>query len=132
MKRHIKVSCGIIQKDNQYLIVQRPAEVQHALLWEFPGGKIEPNETATDCIIRELKEELDIIVEVDEELPMVKREEADFVIELIPFHCTIVEGQITLLEHEAMEWITLGEPVKQDLCKGDCIILEQLVLEARS
>ena len=127
MKRQIRVSCGVLREEGRYLIVQRPENTQHGLQWEFPGGKIEPKETAAACVVRELKEELDITVSVQQQLKTVVREEADYVIELIPFLCEIESGEITLLEHKAMEWIVAGEPLRVDLCKGDYGILAQLV-----
>lgn len=126
MKKQIRVSCGVLEQEGRYLIVQRPETAQHGLQWEFPGGKIEPQETAVDCVIRELKEELDITVSVQEQLNTVRREEVEYVIELIPFLCQIEAGNITLLEHEAMEWIRADEPMELPLCKGDYGILAQL------
>ena len=56
------VAAALIDADGRVLICQRPAGKQLAGLWEFPGGKVEPGETPEECIIRELKEELDIDV----------------------------------------------------------------------
>ncbi len=128
MKKQIKVSCGILQKENKYLLVQRPAHSQNGLKWEFPGGKLEENETAEDCLIRELKEELDITVSIQKRLEHIHSEGADYEIELIPFCCKIVDGKITLLEHLAQEWISLDLPLPSDLniCLGDIKIIELL------
>ena len=60
----LNVTCGIISIDDQYLITQRSKnKKEYALFWEFPGGKSNENETIEQCLIRELKEELNIDVE---------------------------------------------------------------------
>ena len=56
----IEVSCAIIIKDSKILAVQRGPESSHPWKWEFPGGKIHPGETAAECVIREIEEELQL------------------------------------------------------------------------
>ena len=60
----LEVTAAIICKDGKFLICQRPKGKNCELLWEFPGGKIEPKETAEACIIREIQEELDVTLRV--------------------------------------------------------------------
>lgn len=125
-KKQIRVTCGVIEKDEKFLIVQRGENTQHALKWEFPGGKIDPGETEEECMIRELQEELAIEVEVLQRLKSIFKEDDNLLIELIPFKCRILNGEITLLEHLQMAWIEANTPVEYDLCEGDYGILEQL------
>lgn len=126
MKNRMRVTCGVIEQDGKFLIVQRGENTSHALKWEFPGGKVDPGETEAECMARELKEELAIDVVVKEQLNRIEREEADLIIELIPFRCTIVDGEITLLEHLQLAWIDVNQPIKYDLCIGDYEIVDQL------
>ncbi|MBK6285706.1 MAG: NUDIX domain-containing protein [Draconibacterium sp.] len=60
----IKVTCAIIIKNGRILVTQRKANSSHPLNWEFPGGKLNSGETLEYCIIREIKEELDIEIEI--------------------------------------------------------------------
>ena len=126
MKNRMRVTCGVIEKAGKYLIVQRGADTSHAFKWEFPGGKVDPGETEAACMARELKEELDIDVLVEEPLLPIEREESDLIIELLPFRCRIIGGKITLLEHLKMAWIDVCQPIEYDLCIGDYEIVEQL------
>lgn len=123
------VTCGVIEKEGKVLIVQRGENTQHALKWEFPGGKVDPGETYAECMARELKEELDIDVTVHEQLQSVVREEPNMIIELLPFKCKIVGGKITLLEHLQLAWIDINEPITHTLCEGDYFIVDQLRAE---
>ena len=97
MKKRLQVACGIIEKDGRYLIVKRGQTSKCALKWEFPGGKIEKGETLEECMTRELKEELDIEVEVHQRLDTVVRENEELTTELIPFRCKIIKGEIQYL-----------------------------------
>jgi len=126
MKNRMRVTCGVIEKAGKYLIVQRGKDTSHAFKWEFPGGKIDIGETESECMARELKEELDIDVLVEEQLVPIEREEANLIIELIPFRCKIIGGEITLLEHLQLAWIDVQQPMEYDLCIGDYEIIEQL------
>ncbi|MCH2021555.1 MAG: (deoxy)nucleoside triphosphate pyrophosphohydrolase [Saprospiraceae bacterium] len=126
MKKLLRVTCGVISQDGKFLIVQHGHASKNALKWEFPGGKIEYGETEEQCIERELKEELNIQIKVLKRMNPVVCEEAEYIIELIPFHCCIISGKITLLEHIKMAWIDLQKPIKYMLCDADFIILDQL------
>lgn len=126
MKRQIRVTCGVIEQDGKFLIVQRGENTQHALKWEFPGGKIDLGETEAACMARELQEELAIEVEVLERLIPIFREDENLLIELIPFRCKILSGKITLIEHLQMAWIEVDRPIEYALCEGDYSIVEQL------
>ncbi len=125
-KRVLKVVCGLIEKDGEYLIVQRPEGVMYATLWEFPGGKVEEEETYEEALIRELKEELDIEVEVLEALEVVEKDLPYLIIDLLPYHCRIIGGEIKLLEHLAMKWVAPKTALDVTLCDGDVKIFEQL------
>lgn len=126
MKNRMRVTCAVIEQDGKFLIVQRGADTSHGLKWEFPGGKVDPGETEAECMARELKEELAIDVVVNEQLNNIEREESELIIELIPFRCTIIGGEITLLEHLQLAWIDVNQPLEYDLCIGDYEIVDQL------
>jgi 8-oxo-dGTP diphosphatase len=100
----IEVSCAIIMKDTKILAVQRGPESSHPWKWEFPGGKIHPEETAAQCVIREIEEELRLQIEVLEQLEYIEFDYGSRQIRLIPFICKITSGDIILTEHVAKCW----------------------------
>jgi 8-oxo-dGTP diphosphatase len=105
----IEVCCALICDGQHVLAVQRGPESNHPWLWEFPGGKILPEETPEQCIVREIEEELLIRVEVLYPLSPVEFAYPNKKIKLIPFVCRIVSGEITLTEHVAQKWFSLPE-----------------------
>lgn len=101
----IDVVCGIIRKEGLVLVAQRGPGQQHAGLWEFPGGKVQPGETPVAALQRELLEELSITVSVAIELPAVIHKYEAFTIRLIPWVADYEAGEILLHEHAAIAWV---------------------------
>ena len=84
----LEVTCAIIvNPHNQVLVTQRSAKMKLPLKIEFPGGKIEPGETASECLMREIKEELNLTILPLFEMPPNIHQYPDFTIKLIPFVC---------------------------------------------
>ena len=107
MKR-IEVVAGIIKDSNKIFATQRGyGEFKDG--WEFPGGKMEPGETPQQALSRELKEELAIDVSVGEFLCTVDYDYPTFHLTMHCFYCSVVGGELTLLEHEAAKWLTMSE-----------------------
>ena len=75
------------------------------LKWEFPGGKIRDDETAEECLRRELEEELGVRVRVGAALAPSTHRYPDFTITLYPFLCTILAGDVALHEHVEIAWM---------------------------
>ena len=74
--------------------------------WEFPGGKIEPGETPKEALIREIKEELDVEIEVNDFLETAEYDYPEFHLSMDCFFCGIKSGEMVLKEHEAAKWLT--------------------------
>lgn len=87
--------------------------------WEFPGGKIEPNETPQEALAREIKEELDTEIAVGELIDTVEYDYPNFHLSMDCFWCTIVSGNLTLLEAEAAKWLTYDELYSVDWLPAD-------------
>lgn len=104
MDNTIRVCCAVIEDGAKVLAAQRGEEMGRGLKWEFPGGKIEHNETPGECIKRELMEELGIEVEIKSKLNSHIHKYPDKTIELIPFIVEIVNGIPTPKEHEKLIW----------------------------
>jgi len=124
----IDVVCAIIQKDKSVLICQRPAGKAHAGFWEFPGGKIEEEESAREALKREIFEELGCNVFVGAELQAIEHDYEDISIKLYPFYCELSAGEEPkCLEHNAMKWLKVDELLKEEfLAAADFRIAEQL------
>lgn len=91
--------------------------------WEFPGGKIEPDETPEHAIIREIKEELDTKIEVIQLLDTVEYDYPKFHLSMDCFICNVKSGDLILKEHEAAKWLT-----KETLYSVDWLPADQALI----
>ena len=102
----VKVVAAIIIHENKIFATQRGyGEFKDG--WEFPGGKIEPGETSQEALVREIKEELDIEIEVKDFLETVEYDYPEFHLSMDCFFCSIRSGDLVLKEHEAAKWLTV-------------------------
>jgi len=115
----LKVTCAIIISQNKILVTQCNSNSDHPFKWEFPGGKLNSDETVEECIIREISEELDIEIEILESIIPVIYDYGFKQIELIPFVCKIKSGKIKLFEHHDFMWIALSDLEKTDFNDAD-------------
>ena len=123
----INVVAAVIKNEaGKILITQRNLQKSQGGLWEFPGGKIEPNETKEDAIIREIKEELDIDIQVKSYLSEKVFNYPEKDINLIALECKKINGDIKLLEHEDYRWVKNSELVNFEFAPADIFIVEKL------
>lgn len=122
----VTVAAALIWNDGKFMICQRPENKARGLKWEFVGGKTEDGETASQALIRECREELDITVrplkifmELDHIYPDIK-------IHLVLFEAVIEKGVPKLLEHNDLRWITPSEIDNFDFCPADEKILDAI------
>ena len=123
----LQIAVGIIRNpQNQIFITQRAADAHMANKWEFPGGKIEPGETPENALIRELKEEMNAHLIVDEFFMHVHYDYPTFILEMDCFLCHIPDNHYELLEHEDCKWIIPGQ---EDVVwvPADLQIIEKLI-----
>ena len=113
------VVAAIIKKGNLYLVTQRNKDKYMGLKWEFPGGKVEANETLQEALTREIYEELNININVYEKIAEERYKDSEINIILHYFLCSIKDGDISLNEHEAMEWADKTDFDKYDFVVGD-------------
>ena len=129
----LKVTCAIIIRQNKILVTQRNENSDHPYQWEFPGGKMNQNETETDCITREINEELGIEIRILDLMIPVQHDYGFRKIELIPFICEIHSGSIKLTEHIDFKWISIENLELMDLSDADRKIIQtdenRLILE---
>ena len=117
------VVAAIIKKNNQYLIVQRNRNKHLAYKWEFPGGKVEGNETFAEALSREIKEELNITISLQDKIAEEKFKDEKIDIVLHYFLCTQKSGIIKLNEHEDLAWVEKKDFAKYNFVEGDGNIL---------
>src|SRR5688572_4972867 len=116
----MKVACAIIEERGRILLVRRSPAMNLPGKWELPGGKVEADETPSDCIHREILEELGIHIKIEEVLPS----SVTGKIELIPFRSTIMGGSLLLTEHDLFEWVDPGKFHEFDLAPADVPVLK--------
>jgi 8-oxo-dGTP diphosphatase len=100
-------ACALVDADGRVLIAQRPAGKAMAGLWEFPGGKVEPGEPPEQSLVRELREELGIVVNVDCLAPLTFASHAypDFHLLMPLYICRRWEGTVRALEGQKITWV---------------------------
>lgn len=123
----IPVTAAIIIRDQKVLAVRRAPHKHMGGYWEFPGGKVEPNETPEECLVRELAEELDITIQVAEHLASNEHDYGDRRIMLMAYRCHWVRGDIQLNDHDAMTWCRAGDLSLLDWAPADIPIVEVLL-----
>ncbi|WP_400243134.1 (deoxy)nucleoside triphosphate pyrophosphohydrolase [Methanobrevibacter smithii] len=106
--KEIKVVAAIIKNEDKILATKR-GYGEFINMWEFPGGKIEPGETKKQALVREIKEELNIEINVDKFALDIEYQYPNFYLFMSCFMCSIKEGSIELLEHNDGKWITKEE-----------------------
>ena len=120
------VVAAVIKKDNHFLIVQRNRKKHLGLKWEFPGGKVHQNETFEEALLREIKEELNIKINLQDKIAEEKYKDEKIDIVLHYFLCTQESGIIELNEHEDLAWVEKKDFDKYNFAEGDSNILRLL------
>lgn len=122
----IEVSAGLIFRAGKLLITQRHAGAHLGGLWEFPGGKREPGETFETALVRELREELGVAVEVGELFEAVTHAYPERTVLLKFFHCRLPAGEPQAIDCAAIKWVDHFELAAHDFPAADAGLLEKL------
>ena len=123
----IKVIAGLICTQDRYLIARRNLNKSLGGLWEFPGGKINNNETPEECLKRELKEELHINAEIGKYISKNTHEYRDFTIELNLYEVNSFSGEVVKTEHEEIRWIALKEFGNYEFAPADIPLINYIL-----
>lgn len=116
----IKVVAALIKKDNKYLIAKRSTGAEDVLdKWEFPGGKVEPNETEENAIEREIKEEFDMDIKAVRFLTNNICEYPSKTVDLRLYECEHISGEFHLHDHSEYAFVNKDQIIKYDLCPAD-------------
>lgn len=121
----IKVVAAIIKQDGKVFATQR-GYGEFAGGWEFPGGKVEPGESAGNALLREIKEELDIDIVINQFVTTVEYDYPYFHLSMDCFLCSVHSGELKLIEHNASKWLGMDEIDSVDWLPADIAVVEKL------
>jgi len=122
----IIVIAGIIESDGKILIARRKKGKKLEGRWEFPGGKIEQNEKAEDCLKREIKEELNIEIDVFDKIAESEYKYEFGLFKVLAFHARYLNGDIQLNDHDEIKWIELKDLSNYNFVEADISIIQQI------
>jgi mutator protein MutT len=122
----IEVAAGLVFRDRKLLITQRPAQGRLGGLWEFPGGKREPDETFEQCLARELQEELGIEVDVGELVESIVHRYPEKTVLLRFYRCRWIKHDPEPLGCPAFKWVGPRELEQYPFPAADACLLERL------
>ncbi|WP_343522016.1 (deoxy)nucleoside triphosphate pyrophosphohydrolase [Pedobacter sp.] len=124
----VKVVCGIIFKEDRILLCRRKPVKSLGGYWEFPGGKVESSESESEALIRELKEELSMQVEIGKHFKTAVHQYEQIQIELIAYTCKFIQADFRLVDHDEIQWVRKTELLKFNLAPADIPIAEAFSL----
>ena len=126
---HFTVSAAVILRDGKVLLARRPSKGLLGGMWEFPGGKIEKDETLEECLAREILEELDAMIQVGEPFGVYQHAYTHFRITLHAFLCELIQSEPKPLEAAELAWVSLGSLPQYPMGKVDRQIARKLILQ---
>lgn len=124
-RKTVKVAAAVIRDGKRIFATQR-GYGDYKDYWEFPGGKIEPGETPQEALVREIREELDTVIEVEDFLTTVEYDYPEFHLSMDCFWANVVEGELVLKEHEAARWLNRDELDSVPWLPADRIVVAKI------
>ena len=121
----ITVTAAILSKDNKILLARRNSKTKHAGKWEFPGGKMEQDESGKQCLSREIKEEFSIDITVNEFFAESIHEYEHAKIRLLAYRITWVSGKMAPKDHDRIAWVSPDKLLEYDLLPADIPIAQE-------
>ena len=123
----LQVVAAVIRgADGKILLAKRPQHISQGGKWEFPGGKIKAGETPEECLKREIKEELDLDIEVDEFFGENIYSYETGTIRLVAYKAQLIGGQCRLKVHSRVEWVKPHDLAGYDFSPADVPFVEKL------
>ena len=120
------VVAAIIHDNNNRIFATQRGSGDWKDWWEFPGGKIENGETPEDALIREIREELDTEINVGKHVATVEWDYPKFHLTMHCYWCEVVEGELSLLEHEAARWLSFEQLYSVKWLPADEVVIDKL------
>lgn len=125
--RPIRVVAAVIARDGRYLITQRRPTAVLPLLWEFPGGRVEPGESDADALRREVMHRLGVEVNVGTLISFVSHPYERYTVALHLYECTIVQGEPLEQNVLAYRWVTSVDFDQYPFTPADEISMSKLL-----
>ena len=115
----VDVVAAIIKSEDYYLLAKRNKDKYMGLKWEFPGGKVEQNETFKEALSREILEELNVNIQIHKKVAEERYQDEEINIVLHYYMCSLIDNDIVLSEHEAIEWVKKQDFINYEFVPGD-------------
>lgn len=129
MKKQIEVVGAVIFSNNKVLCAQRSEKMSLPLMWEFPGGKVEKNESEVDALKREIEEEMLCDLEVGDKITSTSHEYDFGIVNLHTYRCELKEKMPTLTEHKSIKWLEVHELESLEWAPADIPTVKMIVGE---
>jgi 8-oxo-dGTP diphosphatase len=123
------VTAALIVHNGKVLVTKRRPDVPYPHLWEFPGGKLEPSEDPRDCIVREIREELDMEVDVATVYDVIYHRYPERTVLVLVYRCRWLSGKPRNREVAAHRWVAPDALPNLDFLPADIPLVERLTLE---
>lgn len=127
--KQVEVVAAVIIHNDKILCVQRGINKFEylSMKYEFPGGKIERGETHNEALKREIMEELQMLIEIDQKLITVEHDYPDFHLTMHAYECSVSNKDLTLTEHLDFKWLTIDTFKELDWAAADIPIVDNLI-----
>ena len=126
-RKRIEVVAAIIRDDDGRIFATQRGYGAMKDGWEFPGGKMEESETPEQALRREIKEELDTLIAVEDLLTTVEWDYPDFHLTMHCYWCHVESGSLTLKEHKAARWLTIDQIDTVDWLPADMEVIKEIL-----
>ena len=123
--KSIRVSAAVIHRDGKIFATQR-GYGEYKGKWEFPGGKREEGESGEEALYREIREELDSKVKIEKLICTTDYDYPTFHLTMDVYLSTLIEGKLTLLEHEDAQWVSLDSIDNLDWLPADWSVIDEI------
>jgi len=123
----IDVVCAILQNESEEILIAQRSKGVHKNKWEFAGGKVNQGESFKQALVREIKEELDVEVKVNEFLCSTQYDYGKKKVNLHSYFAEITSGTIRPIEHKTCHWVSLNEILDYDLLEADIPIAQAII-----
>ena len=128
--KYVRVVAAVIRSKNEngepIIFATQRGYGEYKDGWEFPGGKIEEGETPEDALVREIKEELDTEIVVEDLIDTIEYDYPTFHLSMDCFFCKLLSGNLVLKEHEAAKWLTKEQLDSVDWLPADITLINKL------
>lgn len=129
-RRTIRVVAAVIEREGRYLITQRRPTAVLPLLWEFPGGRVEDGEEDAEALKREIRERLDVDVDVGQMISFISHPYEKYTVDLYLYECQLRSESLTAQGVNAFRWIPSSEFDRYPFTPADQASMDRLLGES--